>query len=56
MTEKDTLLDIAVYCMMARRGIADSSDVVDRILERIKPFCDDGLKEFFSNNCGKSER
>lgn len=51
MNQKDTLLDIAVYCMMAKRGIAESSEMIDRILEKIKPFCDDGLKGIIHENC-----
>lgn len=55
MTEKDTLLDIAVYCMMAKRGIASSESMIDRILDKIKPFCEEELRKIFNDNCGEHE-
>lgn len=56
MTMRDTLLDVIVLCMMAKMGEAEGDDVIDRILERTKPFCEEGLQRIISSDFSEKRK
>jgi len=51
MTMRDTLLNVIVYCQMARAGIADSSEMMERIACEIAPWCESGISGMLHNKC-----